>query len=145
MKKLLLSLWEILEVALIAAVTVFLIRSFLVQPFLVSGASMEPNFSDGNYLLVDEITYRFRDPERGEVVIFRYPLDKSVFFIKRIIGIPGDKIEIKDGNVFVNDIQIEEDYLNGENKGNTKTYFSSFSEFLVPEDQYFLLGAGLFF
>lgn len=101
MKKFWLSAWEILEVVLISAVTVFIIRNFLAQPFLVSGASMEPNFSNGNYLIIDEVTYRFREPERGEVIVFRYPKDRSVYFIKRIIGLPGDKVSIKNGRVIV--------------------------------------------
>jgi signal peptidase I len=102
MKQLLLTIKEILEVVLIAVVTVVIIRHFVVQPFLVSGASMEPNFSDGNYLLIDEITYRFREPQRREAVVFRYPLDRKVFFIKRLVGVPGDHVVIKNGKVTVN-------------------------------------------
>ena len=94
MKRFLQTIWEIFEVVVIAVVTVFIIRTYLVQPFLVSGASMEPNFSDGNYLLIDEITYRFREPERGEVIVFHYPLDRSLFFIKRIIGLPGETVDV---------------------------------------------------
>lgn len=117
MKTYLLAIWEILEVVLIALATVFLIRIFVAQPFLVSGASMEPNFSNGNYLVVDEITYRFRDPGRGEVVVFRYPRDPSIFFIKRIIGLPGERIVIKDGEIKVFNFEnetgfmLQEDYL----------------------------------
>ena len=66
MRKFLLSIWEIVEVVLISLVTVFIIRTFVAQPFLVSGASMEPNFQNGNYLIIDEVTYRFREPERGD-------------------------------------------------------------------------------
>ncbi|MEE8131932.1 MAG: S26 family signal peptidase, partial [Candidatus Paceibacterota bacterium] len=67
MKHFLYAIWEVVEVVLIAVITVVIVRSFLIQPFLVNGASMEPNFSNGDYLLVDEITYRFREPQRGEV------------------------------------------------------------------------------
>src|SRR3989338_6761189 len=101
MKNFWLAAREIIEVVVIALVTVFIIRSFLVQPFLVNGASMEPNFEDGNYLLVDEISYRFSEPQRGEVVVFLYPNDRSVFFIKRVIGLPGEKLMIRDGEVYV--------------------------------------------
>ena len=94
MRKLLVALWETLEVALVAIVTVLVIRTFLIQPFLVSGASMEPNFSGGDYLIIDEIAYRFREPQRGEVIVFRYLDDKKTFFIKRIIGLPGERIKI---------------------------------------------------
>ncbi len=101
LKKFWLSAWEILEVVLISAVTVFIIRTFFAQPFLVSGASMEPSFSNGNYLIIDEVTYRFREPERGEVVVFRYPKDRSVYFIKRIIGLPGERVAVQSGRVSV--------------------------------------------
>ena len=80
---------------------VFVIRSFLIQPFLVSGLSMIPTFSNGDYLLIDELTYRFRAPERGEVVVFRYPGDPSTYFIKRIIGLPNEQVSFKDGKVVV--------------------------------------------
>jgi signal peptidase I len=101
MRQFLASLLEIAEIALVAIGAVFIIRSFLVQPFLVSGASMSPNFSDGDYLLIDELTYHFRVPERGEVVVFRYPKDTSTFFIKRIVGLPGERVVVKEGAVTI--------------------------------------------
>ncbi|MBI3114396.1 MAG: signal peptidase I, partial [Candidatus Harrisonbacteria bacterium] len=79
MKQFFLASREILEVVVISLMTVYIVRSFIIQPFLVSGASMEPTFSDGNYLLIDELTYRFRAPERGEVIVFRYPGDAKTF------------------------------------------------------------------
>lgn len=101
MKNFLLAVWEVAEVVIVAVVTVFIIRSFLVQPFLVSGASMEPNFSSGDYLLIDEISYRFREPARGEVVVFRYPENPSVYYIKRIVGLPGEHVVIRGGNITI--------------------------------------------
>ena len=92
MKKILWSLFEVFETVTIAVVAVILVRYFVVQPFVVSGASMEPTFYNGNYLLIDELSYRFRSPERGEVVVFRYPGDQKSFYIKRIIGLPGERI-----------------------------------------------------
>lgn len=105
------SVWEILEVVLIAAVTVFLIRAFVVQPFLVSGSSMFATFIDGDYVLVDELTYRFKEPDRGDVVVFRYPYNPKLFYIKRIIGLPGDQIVVQNGKYFVNGHEITEPYL----------------------------------
>ena len=105
------SLWEIMEVILITAVTVFLIRAFIVQPFLVSGSSMFSSFVDGDYVLVDQLTYRFYEPQRGDVIVFRYPLNPSQFYIKRIIGLPGDHVVVRNGKYLVNDIEIKEDYL----------------------------------
>lgn len=101
MRRFFASLVEVLEVALVALGAVFLIRTFLIQPFLVSGASMAPTFQNGDYLLVDEVSYEFRSPKRGEVIVFRYPNDESTFFIKRIIGVPGDTVEFEDGKVVV--------------------------------------------
>ena len=134
MRPLLATVREIVEVVVIAVVTVFIIRHFLVQPFLVSGASMEPNFSDGNYLLIDEVTYRFREPHRGEVVVFRYPKEPSTFFIKRVIGLPGDKISIQNGKVSVNDHLLDEKYLS--------SVFQSSDDFstTLKADQYFVMG-----
>ncbi len=101
MRQIFVSILEVLEVAAVAIGAVFLIRHFLVQPFLVSGASMVPNFQNGDYLLIDELTYHFRAPERGEVLVFRYPKDPSTYFIKRIIGLPGEKVQVKEGKITV--------------------------------------------
>src|SRR3989344_4024703 len=131
LKKFWLSVWEIIEVVLISGVTVFIIRNFLAQPFLVSGASMEPNFSNGNYLIVDEVTYRFREPERGEVVVFRYPKDRSVFFIKRIVGLPGERVLVRGSRVTV--------YKNGE-QVFSEVGTSGSADTTLNDGQYFVLG-----
>ncbi|MEK9170738.1 MAG: signal peptidase I, partial [Patescibacteria group bacterium] len=84
--------WDIIKVAAIALVLAGLVRYFLVQPFFVEGASMEPNFETGEYLLIDELSYYFKNIGRGEVVVFHYPLDTSKYYIKRIIGLPGETV-----------------------------------------------------
>ncbi|MFT5849996.1 MAG: signal peptidase I [Patiriisocius sp.] len=89
---------EIIQFALIALIIVIPVRWFIAQPFIVSGASMENTFHSGEYLIVDQLSYHFSEPEAGDVVVFRYPRNPSTFFIKRIIGEPGDTIAI-DGNV----------------------------------------------
>jgi len=94
-------LWEVSKIIIIALAIVIPIRYFLFQPFIVRGASMEPNFHNGDYLIVDEISYRFWEPQRGDVVVFKYPKNPSQRYIKRIIGLPGETIEIKDGQVIV--------------------------------------------
>lgn len=101
MKKVFQSLFEVFQTVAIAVVAVFFVRTFVAQPFLVSGASMEPTFSNGDYLLVDELVYRLREPARGEVVVFRYPGDDRSFYIKRVIGLPGERILIRNGMVIV--------------------------------------------
>jgi len=108
---------EVVQIVIISAAIIIPIRYFLIQPFYVKGASMEPSYYDHEYLIIDEITYRFNQPERGEIVVFRYPLDQSQFFIKRIIGLPGETIEISEGIVTVyntdnpNGVVLNEEYL----------------------------------
>lgn len=76
----------------IALIIVFPIRVFVAQPFVVKGESMHPTFESGNYLIIDEITYKFREPHRGEVIVFKFPNDPKRFFIKRVIGLPGETL-----------------------------------------------------
>lgn len=101
MKKAFYTVWEVVEVLLVAIIAVAAIKYFLIQPFIVNGASMEPSFSDGDYLLIDEVSYRVSDPERGDVVVFRAPVDRSVYYIKRVIGLPGEKVEVSDDAVII--------------------------------------------
>lgn len=116
------------------------IRYYLVQPFFVKGASMEPNFEDGDYILVDELSFRFRDAERGEVIIFRFPQQPSQFFIKRIIGLPKETVQVKDNKVMVFNEEnpegfvLEETYLAPEQKtlGTMTTK--------LDDNEYFVLG-----
>jgi len=101
MKNFVVLAWEIFKVFVISLAIIIPIRYFLIQPFFVHGASMEPNFEDGQYLIIDEISYKFREPARGEVVVFRYPLDTKEFFIKRIIGLPGETVEIHGNKITI--------------------------------------------
>lgn len=140
MKSFLYSIWEIAEVVLVAVVTVFIVRHFLIQPFLVSGASMEPNFSSGDYLLIDEVSYRFREPQRGEVVVFRFPGDESNYYIKRIIGLPGEQLTIKDGKIFVFNKEYPEGLILEENYLPSLTKISGKEEIVLNDNEYFVLG-----
>jgi signal peptidase I len=101
MRKFFASLLEVLEIAVIAVAAVFIVRTYLVQPFLVDGTSMYPTFSNGDYVLTDELTYRIRPPQRGEVIVFHDVSDQSTYLIKRIIGLPGERIVIKNDTVTV--------------------------------------------
>src|SRR5665811_413934 len=100
-KKFLILAWETVKVVAISLAIIIPVRYFLIQPFYVKGASMESSFHDHEYLIIDEISYRFRAIERGEVIVFRYPLNPQEYFIKRVIGLPGEGVQIKDGQVIV--------------------------------------------
>lgn len=132
-------LLEMLQIALIAIAIIVPVRWLLVQPFIVKGESMEPNFFEDEYLIIDEITFRFRDPERGEIVVFHPPNNEGQYYIKRVIGLPGETVKIKDGKVTIenkeypNGMVLTEPYLDD--------YVTSGNESeTLGANQYFLLG-----
>ena len=150
-------LLEIIKVVLLAFIIIVPIRVFLFQPFFVQGASMEPNFEDSNYLIVNELGYKktsfnlegknfftiapFKKLQRGEVVVFKYPKNHSQFFIKRIIGLPGEKIEIKNGQVRIYNLDNpngttldEKSYLDKSIKTAGETVLT------LKDNAYFVLG-----
>ena len=102
------SIRDFLFVTITSLALVFAIRTYIAQPFVVSGASMEPNFHTGEYLIVDQLSYKINKPAREDVIIFRYPMMPSKFFIKRIIGLPGETVRINGEDVFVKQPQEEE-------------------------------------
>lgn len=131
--------WEAIRFALVAFLIVMPFRLWIAQPFIVRGASMDPSFTDGEYLIVDELSYHLRPPERGEVVIFRYPIDPKTFFIKRIIGLSGETIIIQGGKVSIQDADgaaflLQEAYL----PKSTET-MPDMHKKLGP-DEYFVMG-----
>lgn len=129
---------EYLEALVVSVILALLIITFIAQSFLVEGSSMEPSLHHGQRLMVEKVSYKFREPQRGEVVIFKYPGDRRRKFIKRVIGVPGDEILIKNGYLHINGVRLEEDYINGPTYG---TYSApSYGPVLVPEDHYFVLG-----
>lgn len=126
---------EFVKFAFIAIIIVMPIRMFIAQPFIVSGSSMFPTFHDGEYLIIDELSYNLGNPKRYDVAVFRYPKDTKKYFIKRVIGLPNETIIIKDGKItiknseFPDGFQLEETYLNdifhttGTYKNNSDEYF----------------------
>lgn len=131
---------EVVQIVLISSAIIIPIRYFLVQPFYVKGASMEPNFYDHEYLIIDEITYRFREPARGEILVFKYPRDPSQFFIKRLIGLPGETVEVSDGHIIIyndaypNGVVLEEEYLSHVETGGKERVTLGADEFYVLGD-----------
>jgi len=142
-KSVLQNIWELVKFAIIAAIIVIPIRMFVAQPFIVSGESMFPTFHDGEYLIVDEISYIIGDPHRGEVIVFRYPdpepNNPKRFFIKRIIGMPNEEIIIKNSIVTIKNkdnpegFSLTEPYIN-ENFDITE------GSFKTSDGEYFVLG-----
>ncbi len=125
------EIWKFVKFAVISVLIVIPIRIWIAQPFIVHGSSMVPNFENGDYLIVDEVSYQFRQPQRGEVIVFRYPKDPSQFFIKRVAGLPGDKI----GNITLAD---DEYYVLGDN-----TFASSDSRFWGPVKSTLIIGRAI--
>ncbi len=117
----------------VAVVLAFLIRTFIVELYLVEGPSMRPTLQSAERLVVNKFIYRFRPPERGEILVFRYPRDPSRDFIKRVIAVPGDTIEIKEGRVYVNSVLLNEDYILSKTRGN-------YPLATVPEGKIFVMG-----
>lgn len=108
--------WEVIKFTLLAVLVIMPIRLWIAQPFIVSGASMEPTFETGDYLIIDELSYQFQNPEKGDVIVFRYPLNPSKFFIKRVEGLPGETIEY-DGKEIA--LGKDEYFVTGDNKPNS--------------------------
>lgn len=133
------SLTEIVRFSIIAILIVIPIRMFIAQPFIVSGASMDDTFHNGEYLIVDQLSYYFNEPARGDVVIFRYPRNPSKFFIKRVIGVPGDTITIESNKVFIKNEKYPEGFILDEPYVKSMDMDSPITESL-GEREYFVMG-----
>lgn len=129
---------EIIRVFILSVAIIVPIRYFVIQPFYVKGASMEPNFYDHEYLIIDELSYRMRQPQRGEIIVFRYPFDQKQFFIKRVIGLPGETVIIKNGKVDIQrnnkEEKLQEPYLPSDIVTSNDTTVT------LSDTEYFLLG-----
>lgn len=132
---------DIIETIVIALAIFVVVYLFLVQPHQVKGQSMFPKFHDGEYILTNKVSYRIHDPERGDVVVFKSPNNAEVDFIKRIVGIPGERVKIMSGRVFVNGMELDEsNYLPSDYVTNSGAFARESQEVVVPESQYFVLG-----
>lgn len=120
-------------IIILVAIGVFFISRATVQSFVVLGSSMNPNLENGQRIMVDKAIYRIRDPHRGEVIVFQPPNGKAVDFIKRVIGLPGDTVEIQDGLVFINGYALNEPYIKAH-----PSYTMAEEE--IPAGEYFVLG-----
>lgn len=129
---------DLFTLAFLIVVVVIPIRVFIISPFVVDGESMHPTFENLDYLIVDEILYAFKSPERGEVIVFRYPVNPSVFYIKRVIGLPGETVSIVRGNVTITTVEGSKITLDEPYKVNEDaTYTKKVS---LNADEYFVMG-----
>jgi signal peptidase I len=120
-------------ITILVAVAVFALLRFTVQSYSVVMSSMEPNFQEGECIMVSKMSYRSSGPQRGDVIVFNPPFDSQFPFIKRVIGLPGETVEIKDEKVFIDGIPLEEEYIM-----ESPNYTMSAQE--IPENEYFVLG-----
>ncbi|MFZ2072264.1 MAG: signal peptidase I [Minisyncoccia bacterium] len=132
------TFWELARFAIIAILIVIPIRIFIAQPFIVSGSSMFPTFENRQYLIVDEVSYKLKNPERNDVVIFKYPKDTKKFFIKRIIGLPNETVDIKGNEVTIinkehpEGFKLDQSYV--KNNSNSDIHFE------LKDDEFFVMG-----
>lgn len=134
-------LWEFVEAIVFALAVFVVVYLFLFQPNQVKGQSMDPTFHDGEYILTDKISFRLGLPERGDVVVFKSPKNSDIDFIKRIIALPGEKIKISGGKVYVNGNPLDESaYLDGSVYTGPESFLLENQEITVPEGKYFVMG-----
>ena len=139
-KKFLYLVWDLTKVVCISLAIIIPIRYFLIQPFCVKGASMEPSFYDDEYLIINEISYRFSEPDRGDIVVFKYPKDPQQFFIKRVIGLPGETVEITDGFIFIYKTDGTKMLLEEYNYLPTDVKTQGQNKWTLDKDEYYVLG-----
>ena len=132
------SFWELVRFALIALIIVVPIRVFVAEPFIVSGTSMVPTFENGDYLIVDKLSYEIGNPKRDDVAVFRYPYDTTKFFIKRVIGLPGETVDIKGNEVTITNashpdgLKLDQPFvIHGANND---------THYVLKNDEYFVMG-----
>jgi signal peptidase I len=150
-------LWEVIKVFFWALIIIIPVRIFLFQPFFVQGASMEPNFENGDYLIINELGYKqsdiniggvhvfsansFKDLNRDDVAVFRYPVNPQQFFIKRVIGLPGEEVKVENGKVSIYNDQNPDGFVLDESKYLDPNLFTTGNlDVKLQQDQYFVLG-----
>lgn len=131
---------DIIETIVVALCLFVIVYLFFLQPHQVVGNSMLPNFHDQEYILTDKISYRFRQPQRGEVVVFESPEDKDKDFIKRIIGLPQETISIRDGKIFIDSKVLQEEYLDRDLQTPSGKYLQENLEVAITPDSYITFG-----
>lgn len=138
------NLWlfflDFLETIVVSLAIFAIVYVFLFQPHQVDGKSMEPNFHNAEYILTDKVSYRIGKPKRGDVIVFHSPQDNKTDFIKRIMGVPGDIVMVKDGYFYLNGTKLDENYINDPGRVAPGRFLREGVELEVPLGEYFVMG-----
>lgn len=132
--------WDILKFLIGVVLVAFILKAFVFQPFMVEGISMEPNYHDKEYIIVNKAVYLAEKPARGDVMIFRPPDNPQVTYIKRVIGLPNDNIKISEGKIFINGNPLEEKYLPSDRKTLIDSDISLIQGTKLGDKEYFVMG-----
>lgn len=131
---------ELFQTLVVFATLATILYWLVAQPHKVSGASMYPNFKDGDYIITDKVTYKFSEPARGDVIVFKNPRDEAQDFIKRIMGLPGDNVKVQNGHVYVNAQLVNEGFLKSDVVTNPGSFMHEGQEVVVQPGEYLAMG-----
>lgn len=131
---------DILETVVFIGSIFIVLYLFILQPNQIKGASMEPSFYTNEYILTSKITYKFRSPKKGDVIVFKSPKNPDIEYIKRVIGLPGDKITVKENEVYVNDQIVNENYIAAKTNLWEGGFLKENTPVIVPQDELFVMG-----
>lgn len=134
------SIWEFAKIVVISLAIIIPVRVFVVQPFIVEGASMSPNFEDGQYLIIDEISYRFNSPQRGDVIIFHPPTDHKTYYIKRVMGLPGETVELRESHIYIYNQEHPEGFRLNEVNYLAKSRITQEGKTSLQSNEYYVMG-----
>lgn len=133
-------LLELAETLVIAGAIFVVVYAFLIRPFQVTGQSMHPTFQNGEYVFTNLLSQRFGPLDRGDVIVFKAPPSEDKDYIKRIIGIPGDRVKIENGKVYLNGSLLQEPYIAPDIRTDARGFAQEGNEVTVSEDTYFVMG-----
>lgn len=139
-KKIYFLLFDFVQTLVIAGAIFVVIYAFLFRPYQVNGHSMDPTFQNGEYVLTNLITVRVNGVHRGDVIVFVAPPEKDKDYIKRVIGLPGDRIKLDNGDVYLNGKKLDQSFLPTDVRTNGGSFLGEDSEVVVPENDYFVMG-----
>jgi signal peptidase I len=135
------AIFDFLQGIVVFLAILVMVYLFIMSPQEINGQSMDPTFHNGEYILTNKVEYKFTDPKRGDIVIFKSPKNKQVDYIKRVIGLPGEKIKLVNSIFYINTKKLDESsYLSSDVKTFGGSYLSEDTEIIVPEGKYFVCG-----